>query len=184
MRNVLLAAVMVAMGSTAAHAETVPDRFGPLLEGALEFGGDSVAQVFFTDGSDQKVKAGQGVTLSGGFYYRPSASFDIHATAGYKFVTTKADNADITLTRVVLKLTGDYELPNGFRVGGGLVEHVSPKFEADNLGSDIKFKSAVGLVGSVGWRWIGVTYTSIDYKAKGGGKVDASNIGVLLTWEI
>lgn len=159
-------------------------RVGFLIEGAGEFGGGKVATVEFADGSTQDVRAGQGITLGGGLFFRPTSLLDLRATVGFKLVTTKADNADITLTRFVLKQTGDLLLPRGFRIGGGLVEHLNVKFDSGGLGGDGKFKNALGVVGGAGWRWVAVTYTLMDYEVKGGGgKVSANNLGVNFSWE-
>ena len=43
-----------------------PIKLKFLLGGALEFGGDSVAEILFEDGSDQSVNAGQGGTIFAG----------------------------------------------------------------------------------------------------------------------
>lgn len=49
-----------------------PLRF--LVAAAMEFGGDPVAEIYFTDGNTQSVKAGQGVSLAvGGELQFPAA---------------------------------------------------------------------------------------------------------------
>ncbi|ROH93784.1 peptidoglycan-binding protein [Stagnimonas aquatica] len=164
---------------------TAPQRrFGVLLEGALEWGGETVATVGFTNGSTQDVDTGQGVTLAGGLYFRPVEAVDIRATAGYKLVTTKASNADITLTRYVLKLTADYLLPGGFRIGAGPVQHMNIKFDGDGIGPNLEFDNALGYVAQLGWKWLAVSYTGMKYQLKNSAQeIDANNVGATFTWE-
>lgn len=169
------------IGGTGAPAAR---RFGALLEGALEWGGEAVVTVGFADGSAQDVKTGQGVTLSGGLYFRPTDAVDIRATAGYKLVTTKASNADITLTRYVLKLTADYLLPGGVRIGAGPVQHMNIKFDGDGIGPNLEFDNAFGYVAQLGWKWVAVSYTGMKYQLKNSRQeIDADNFGATFTWE-
>lgn len=166
------------------NGSTRSRRFGVLLDGALEFGGDSVATVSFTDGSTQEVRSGQGVTLSGGLYFRPLSVVDIRATAGYKLVTTKASNADITLTRYVLKLTADYLLPGGFRIGGGPVQHMNIQFDGGGIGPSAEFDNAIGYVAQLGWKWLAVSYTGMKYQPSNSTqKIDANSFGAAFSWE-
>lgn len=155
-----------------------------VAEANLEYGGDNVAEVFFTNGESQHVKTGQGVTLALGAHFRPAASaWDFSATAGYKFVTTAAKNADLGIDRVVLKFTGSYTFPNEWWIGAGPVWHTNTKFNGDGFLPDVEFDDAVGAQVGIGWRWIGLTYTSMDYDSDLTGKLDASNIGAAFAWK-
>ena len=157
-------------------------HFGFVGELDLEFGGDDIAEVQFTNGSTQTVKAGQGGTLAIGGHYRPANSdFDFSATVGYKFVTTAASNADIGVDRVVFKALVIYDPANSWWVAAGPVWHDGTKFHGDGFVSDIKFDDAVGFTAQAGWKWIGLTYTNMEYKFRGI-KVDGSSIGLSLTW--
>jgi hypothetical protein len=116
------------LAQPALAADEKSDRkFGFLIEGAIEYGGDDIVTVNFKDGSSQNIKAGQGGTLAIGGYFKPdrSSPFSVRATLGYKFVTTAASNADIRIDRMVYELVGDYAWPNGWFVGGGLARHSS-----------------------------------------------------------
>lgn len=171
-----------------ARAETAPapppsngPEFHFVLGGGIEFGGGDVATVAFTDGSSQDIEAGQGVSGYAGGMVRlaPHSPWSVRATAGYKYVTTKASNASIDLGRVPLELIGSYKFGNGARVGSGLVYHTAIKLNGDGFFEDVKFKDAVGYRLEAGWNWIVLTYTGLDYKARnGGGKTDASSVGV------
>ena len=70
---VLLAALSVSAASAAQAADT-GKRGGFLAQMDLDFGGDDVATLSFTDGDTQDVKAGQGLGVAVGGWLRPVAS--------------------------------------------------------------------------------------------------------------
>jgi hypothetical protein len=161
-----------------------PGHFGFVLEGAAEFGGDNLVEVFYRNGDSQNIKAGQGVTLAGGIHYRPvSLPVDFAATVGYKFVRTGSYNSDLGVDRVVFKFTGTLPLPNHFWVTAGPVWHTGVKLNGDGYVEDVDFDDAVGGMVGFGWRWLGVSYTNIKYRGPFAGSVDASSGGVTFAWK-
>jgi hypothetical protein len=164
----------------AAHAEDTAKRGGWTLGADLDFGGDDVATVDFTDGSSQDIAAGQGVNVSVGGYFRPaeSSQFTLRGSLGYKFVTTAATNADINMSRVALQLMGDYHFNSDWWGGIGVVQHSGIELDGDGFFQDISFDDATGFAAELGWRWIGLHYTNIEYDSEFGGTIDASNVGM------
>jgi hypothetical protein len=161
-----------------------PGHFGPVLEFSGEFGGDNVAEVFYTNGSSQDIKAGQGVTLAAGVHYQPvSVPIDFAATVGYKFVRTEAYDTDLGMDRVVIKVTGTYMLPRYFWVDAGAVWHTDVHLNGAGYIPDVDFNDAVGATVGVGWRWLGLTYTNIHYNSDVTGRVDGSNVGLTFVWK-
>lgn len=161
-------------------------EFGFVIGGGVEFGGGEVATVAFTDGSTQDIHAGQGLSgfVGGTVRLNARSPWSARATVGYKYVTTKASNASIALGRVPLELIGNYRFGNGARVGTGLVWHTAIELNGDGFFEDVKFKDAVGFRAEAGWKWILVSYTHLDYKAKnGGGSTNAGSVGVNLIFE-
>src|SRR5689334_21769197 len=165
MRSLALAMLCAAglFGGQAAHAQRNPEhgaRGGFLVQTDVEFVGDTVATVAFEDVETQNVHAGQGVSLGIGGYVRLSdkVSIEIAAIVGYKYVTTAADNADINLSRTVLKLNATYWFDNDWFVTAGLTHHVSPELDGDDFFEDISFDDATGFSAEVGWRWIALRY--------------------------
>jgi hypothetical protein len=189
MKSLAVAALCAAgiFGAQAAHAQRGPDHRahgGFLVQTDLEFGGDSVATVAFEDGDTQNVHAGQGISLGIGGYVRPSDNvpFEISGVVGFKYVTTAADNADINLSRTVLKLNGTYWFDKGWFVTAGLTHHMSPELNGDGFFEDLKFDDATGFSAEVGWRWIALRYTNITYKMDGFEDTDASSVGLSFTY--
>lgn len=154
-----------------------------LLAGALELGGDEVAIIIFDDGSEQKVVAGQGGTLSAGIqiHLNKKENFALRSSLGIKYVTTKADNANIRLTRIPIHLTAHYFPDKNFRIGAGLVTHQSIRYRADGIGPDIDFKGAIGPVVEVAFKGIGLSYTIMTYTDESDNTYSANAIGLTLS---
>src|SRR6187551_1277595 len=103
-----------------------------LISGALEFGGDEVAKVLFTNGETQPVNAGQGVTISVGtqIQFPNVEKFLLRASIGYKYLTTQADNVHIRLTRAPIQVTANFMAIKKLRLSAGLVTHAGVKFNS------------------------------------------------------
>jgi len=186
----VLLALLSSLGvaQTSAPSAGVGPRGGFLAQMDLDFGGDEVATVYFEDDESQDLKAGQGVAFSVGGYFRPieSSPFEIEASVGYKYATTQAENADINVSRTLLQLEALYRWPNGFYVGAGLMQHLSPQLDGDDFFEDVRFDDATGLNLEIGWRWISLHYTDISYTNEFldfiGEEVDASHVGLRFTY--
>ena len=159
------------------------EGLGFVLEADLEYGGDDIATVNFTDGSAQDIKAGQGLSVAMGAHYRSreDSPFSVRGTVGYKYVTTAASNADISISRVVFEVLGNYAWENGWWVGAGITRHSNIKFDGDGFGPDVTFDDATGPTVEIGWRWIALSYTQLDYADEFGDEWDASSLGLTLT---
>lgn len=180
--------LIVAGPLAAAQGNALPgvagNRVGLMVQTDLDYGGDNLFTVDFTNGKSQNIKAGQGIVVSGGLHFRPSdrTPFDVQALVGYKYVTTAARNADIKVTRVVLQLLGDYQFNNGWYLGGGLVRHNGTKLDGDGYFRNVEFDDANGFTIESGWCWVGLHYTHMEYKNDFVNSVDASHIGVRLNF--
>ncbi len=143
-----------------------PSDFRLLIKGALEFGGDEVAKVYFTNGKSQSVNAGQGGSIAVGTEYRVPGEerLRFQASIGYKYVTTQADNAHIRLTRVPMQFTANWMAAPQFRIGAGVVSHQAIHFNAGGLGDNISYKSASGPVFELAYGVAGLSYTAMSYK--------------------
>lgn len=151
-----------------------------LITGGLELGGDEVAEIYFTNGNTQSVKAGQGGSIAVGAQLQvPSIEkFLVRATVGYKYVTTAADNAHIRLTRVPVVFTANWMAAKKLRVGAGLAMHQGIKFKADGIGKDILFSSASGPTFEVAYSGIGLSYTAMTYQDQDKNRYAANAVGL------
>lgn len=159
----------------------LPVRF--LIKGALELGGDNVAEVFFTNGESQKVRAGQGGSIAIGaqVQFLKVERLLLHATVGYKYLTTAADNVHIRLTRVPIHLTANWKFSDNFRLGAGLAMHQAIRFKTDGLGEDYSFDAAKGPFFEFAYRGIGLSYTAMKYKDQNMNTYSANAIGLSFT---
>ena len=178
----VLTAALMSAASAAQAAEPVK-RGGFLGQLDLDFGGDDVATLAFTNGDTQNVKAGQGLGLGLGGWFRPveRVPFELQGILGYKVVWTAADNADIKMTRTTLQLNGIYRFANDWYAGGGYTMHMSPTLDGDGFFEDFEFDDANGITVEFGWKWIGLHYTNIKYSSPRFEDADASNIGIRFT---
>jgi hypothetical protein len=184
-----LFAILVALGACAgAHAQDAaakqPKRWGGALQVDLSAGGDKLGDNLE---SDSELTLGQGLTLSGGVYFRPveHSNFEMQVLAGYKgaapFVVVAGPYTDVT--RWVFQVLADYRSNDKWYLGGGLVLHGNPKVYDDFFGQhNIHFDDAVGAVVEGGWNWVGLQCTWIQYHNANSGSLDASNCGVRFTF--
>lgn len=178
-----MASFFVSFGQETTKKAT-PVRF--LITGALELGGDEVAEVYFTNGNTQSVKAGQGGSLGigGQFQFGTLEQLLLRATVGIKYVTTAADNAHIRLTRVPVILTGNWMATKKLRFGAGLAMHRGIRFKADGIGQDVTFKAASGPVFEAAYSGIGLSYTAMKYTDQSKQTYSANAIGLTFSLTI
>lgn len=186
MKAFLIAGTLAAfwLGAADAQAKDNGQRAGFLARADIEYGGDDIVSVEFEDGDTQDVKAGQGITVGIGGWFRPVADtpFELQAMLGYKYATTAADNADIKITRTVLRLDGLYRFENDWFATAGIVRHQSPKLDGDDFFPDFEFDDATGFNVGFGWKWISLNYTKIEYSSDLFEDVDASSVGISIAY--
>lgn len=150
-----------------------------LIEGGVEYGGDEILQIFFTNGEDQTMRAGQGVYIAvgGELQFSGVKQLMLRSSIGIRYNTTAADNANIRLTRFPIHLTPFWKINDDFRLGVGVTTHLNPSLKGDGFVPDVAFKSTVGPRIEFGYKWIALTYTVIRYKDELGESFSANSIG-------
>jgi hypothetical protein len=173
----LLLALPVALNAQGPVASMV-------FEGGIEFGGDEIAEVTFTDGSKQKIYAGQGGSIAFGALVRPreGSPLDFRATVGYKFVTTAAENSDLGMSRVPLELIATYRVAPDWTVGAGVVTHAAARFDGGGFAPNVDLESSTGVTLELAWRGIALSYTALTYTDEVGNDFDAGSIGISYRW--
>lgn len=140
---------------------------GLVLEGGLHFGGDQLAEVFTSSGSES-VDAGELYTLGIGVALDLAPDLESRITVGIKEDGVFADNGDVTFTRypidvLILRRTGNW------KIGGGITYHLSPEFTASTVSTfdQAKFEDALGFLleldRELGPAYIGGRLTFIEY---------------------
>ena len=183
---VALLALAVAHGAFAQQAPAAkqPKRWGMALQLDVASGGEQISHVVDTD---EHISLGQGLTVSGGAFFRPieHSNFELQVLAGFKsgapFLVVAGPYTDVS--RWVFQVLADYRNQNRWYFGGGPVLHGNPKIWDNVYGSDdIHFDDAFGAVIEGGWNWIGAQCTYMKYHNGGYGTFDASNCGVRFTF--
>jgi hypothetical protein len=154
-----------------------------LVEGGVEYGGDEILQVFFTNGEDQTMRAGQGgfIAFGGELQFANVKQLMLRASFGIKYNTTAADNANIRLTRFPVHLTPFWKINNDFRLGVGITTHLGPKLKGDGFVPDVAFTSTAGPRFEFGYKWVALTYTALNYKDEFGESFSASSFGLSIS---
>ena len=160
-----------------------PVKVQGLIGAALELGGESVAEVLFTNGDTQKMPAGQGGTFFVGaqLSFAGMPNFRIRGSAGIKYLTTAADNAHIRLTRFPLILALNYRLVKDFTLAAGVSSHRSINLKTDGIGQDVKFDPASGVFVELAYKGIGLSYVPMSYTAPDGKNYKATSVGLTFT---
>jgi hypothetical protein len=155
-----------------------PVRF--LISGALEFGGDELQRVLFTNGETQSVNAGQGGSIAIGaqIQFPKTDKLLIRGSIGYKYLTTQADNVHIRLTRVPMQLTANFMAAPKLRLGAGIVTHTGVKFNSGGLGGDMTYKSSTGPVFEIAYYGIGLSFTALKYTDQNNETYSANAFGI------
>jgi hypothetical protein len=109
MKKIAVFTTIVIATSGLAQAQTVspapaPMRF--LVGVGLSAGGDELANVQYTNGSSQTIRAGGGAYFTGGVDYRISPEFSVQATANYHVDRSTARNGSMKWGRVPLGRMG------------------------------------------------------------------------------
>lgn len=186
MKKFVLVSALFMSAFTCAYAQEEVKRQPPvrlLLGGALELGGGEVSKVYFTNGDDQSVYAGQGVSVAVGAQLQlPKVEkLLLRGTIGYKYVTTQADNAHIRLTRVPIIVTANWMVTDKIRLGAGLASHQAIRFNADGIGNNVTFKPATGPTFELAYGMVGLSYTAMTYKDQHNASFSANAIGLTIS---
>ena len=178
---------------TAVPASATQFELGGGLNLDFNAGADTLAVLQFTNGDNQNIKAGNGVTIDAGggaiFFGPQPHRLETVMTIGLKYSTMQpAQNADLSFVRVPVELLAFYRNDDlHFRVGGGtalyLVNSLSGSGAASGL--DVTFDPAFAGIVEADFVWkgffAGLRYTALKLHTPSA-SVDfaANSIGVSL----
>ncbi len=190
----VIAVSLVMMISQNANAFKVTKALGL----GLDFGGDKLVDVTYTDGSKSDIEAGRGVILNAGLVFDLSRTqphtFETQLTFGWKFTSTKqASNGEISFYRWPVEIMSFYRnTEKRFRVGLGLTYQfgIEVKGTKEAALASAMFKPATGWIVESGYfvsseenLFLSVRHTSISYQPQiSGGFINASSTGFGMTF--
>lgn len=160
--------------SLAASGAASASELRALVKAGYDFGGDTLQNVQFQDGTTESIKANDGFYVGGGIAFIPgNTNFETQLTLAWKYTGVTASNGDISFTRFPVEALAFYNW-DYFRVGGGLTYHLNPKLKRTGAvtGGSVDFSSRVGAVAQVDYRItenvaVGLRYTAITYTSSG-----------------
>ncbi len=86
------------------------------------------------------------------------------------------------LTRIPINLLGFWKITDNIRLGVGVTTHQFVKLNGDDFLRDVDYKSTLGSRFEIGYKWIALTYTSINYKNDTNKLFSANSVGVCLSY--
>jgi hypothetical protein len=159
----------------------------PFVKAGYDFGGDKLAEVTFTDGDTESIRANEGFYFGGGASIVTDAGTqEIELSIAYKVGSVNGSNGDVEFRRFPLEALWFYRFEK-VRLGGGLTYHLNPELDGSGVvggGLDAKFDDALGLVLQADYRFgekltVALRYTSIEYQVSGtSAKAKSNGIGV------
>lgn len=169
-----LSAIGFAALFAAATSPASASELRTLIKGGYDFGGDTLQNVQFQDGTTESIKANDGFYIGGGVAFIPDiANFETQLTVAWKYTGVSASNGNIAFTRFPIEALVFYDW-DFFRVGGGLTYHLNPKLKRTGVvaGGSVDFSSRVGAIAQVDYRItenvaVGLRYTAITYTTAG-----------------
>lgn len=181
-------AAAITMAAQAAQAWEVR----PVAGLGITYGGDTVADVPYTNGDRAKVRSGGLIALNGGLEVRFTDLVSAQALIGYHVDNASADNGEVRFERFPIELLGHFRLTDWLRVGGGgRYTQAKLRVSGDAIGyaSTTDYEQNVGGVVEAEYfpmRTLGIKarYVSEKFKPKrgGGSTVDGNHFGVYINY--
>ena len=166
-----LAALFAVMGAAQAQ-NAKPLQY--LAGFGFSNGGDNLAEVNYTNGHSQNIRAGGLLYLTAGVDYRISPEFSVQGTVNYHINDTNADNGKVKFQRFPIELIGYYHINPQWRIGGGVRYTSSPKLSGSGVadGLEVKFDDATSGVVEAEYFWrpnVGfkMRYVNETFKVRG-----------------
>ena len=186
---VFLASLLVGLPAQATTFE-----LGGTLGADFNLGADTILELEYDDGSDQEIKAGNGVLLSLAagalFFDHQPHQLETVLSLGLKYSTMEeTENAGLDFLRLPIDLLAFYRNEDWFfRAGGGLVWYPSSSLTGSGaLPVDLSFDAALGGIAQVefiyeGWS-VGLRYTALSLTPSGTDvSLSANSLGGTLSY--
>ena len=160
---------------------------GLFLEFGYDFGGETLLEGYYTDGTTDEIKSHSGLNLAVGASAPISKVMLLSASIGYKYDSMNASNGSISLNRIPINLMAHTRSGNHF-LGAGIThqKNVGLECEIDSMcDATLDFDDATGFIveynyNALGEMRLGLRYTKLSLTATGLPTVDASGVGVIL----
>lgn len=142
----------------------------------MDFGGEELGKLYYTDGSSASVKANNGIAINAGAIIPngKNSPFSTQITLGYKFGGPRGDGGDVTWSAMPLEVI-EYYRSNNMRTGLGISYQIRPQLSVNLPASSYtdSYNNAIGFIAQVGWApvrehySVDLRYTSIKFQLSG-----------------
>lgn len=145
-----------------------------VADAGLSFGGDTIAIAQYTDGSDQRIKAGGMLEFGGGVIYEATdLPVAAQLTLNYHVNDTDAKNGTMRFHRFPVEAMLFYTGVEQWRFGIGARAVQSPRYTSKIDGAvtrTLEFDNTTGAMAEVGYAispkmWVNVRYVAEKYNA-------------------
>jgi outer membrane biosynthesis protein TonB len=142
----------------------------------MDFGGEELGKLYYTDGSSASVKANNGIAINAGAILAngKNSPFSTQITLGYKFGGPRGDGGDVTWSAIPLEVI-EYYRESNLRMGLGISYQIKPQLSVSLPTSNYTdtYNNAIGYIAQIGWApvrehySIDLRYTSIKFQLSG-----------------
>ena len=171
MKKLLAALALTLVSALSAQAADGERPYSFLVGLGLTGGGDTLANVVYTNGDTQKIRAGGLLMLYAGGETRIGELVTLQLTAGYNIDDTSGSNGRVRFSRYPVDLLAYYPLNDKVRLGAGAQFVNGAKLKGTGVASaiDEKYDSTVGFILEGEYRFtslIGVKLRGVSEKFK------------------
>ena len=173
--HLALATLAATAFASPAMAEGRGFTYGGVFGVSYTNGGETVDELNYVNGAQQKIRAGgmYNIKLGGEIRFQ-DMPLQVQASVNYHYANDGASNAEARYTRIPLELLGYYNFNTKWRIGAGLRYVTSPKYTfkfEDREETEFKFKPSLGYV------------VEAEYFYSVGASVNLRYVSVSLPWE-
>lgn len=175
-KRVFFITAFIAMVAMNVHGQKITAFLG----GGIEFGGDEVYELFFTNGESSIGTAGQGGFLEAGGQcdFEKIPAFFIRGSAGFKFLLNPTENAATRFTRIPINFSGNWMFTDDIRFGAGFTKHFATRVIGDGFVADKDFTTSLGPRFELAYRGLALSYTFQNYTDQNNIDYSANCIGI------
>jgi hypothetical protein len=157
----------------------------------LTGGGETLANVTYTNGDDQNIRSGGLVHYYAGVDVRATPQLSFQGTVGYHVDTSAgASNGSVRFTRVPIEALAYFHVDDNIRLGGGVRLVNSPELRGRGVASNVRdtYDNTVGVVLEGEYlftRWMGVKLRAVSesYRSNTTGvKANGDHAGVYVNF--
>jgi len=182
----VIAVALASLNSAQAQSQEPANPMRFFVGMGLTHGGDKLADVQYTDGTNVSITTGDLVAFNAGIDYQVTPEFSFQGSIGYHGDNASAENGSMRFQRYPVELLAYYQVAPQWRVGGGVRYVTGAKFTSSGAAyvGNYSFKGNVGAIIEgeylVGNHWgFKLRYVSEKVTEKiSGTKLDANHVGV------